>query len=261
MKNRKKYLQSVYIIIMLIGVVFIIISVTTENEYLESLFQNFSTELLGVVFIFLLINYFLINDEWQLTEQVKKLIEQNENDKQIYAEDFFSQNNIFSKIEESVYDDVKSIKVAGYSLTRLTRQNTGFFSRLIEKGVDFEFIILDYTDKNVINQISKRTSDNLTKDLWKTRLKDAHSMIIAIRNSLNAKGKVDARFIPYVQGFGIMFINRFDDNNDCFVTMYPHKSGAMEPAFRINNRTDPYWYNFFKDQYEIFWGSSKEIEP
>jgi uncharacterized membrane protein len=257
MRTRKKYLLAVYIIIALIGIISFILSYYTNDPFWESIYQNFFSEFLGVVIIFFLINYFLTNDEWELSSQVQKLIEQNRRNNTPSPSHIFKEEFIPHNVPDSEYENIKTIYVSGYSLSRLTRQKTHLFSTLLKKGVDIKFVILDYKNKTVINQISERTSENLTEDLWKTRLKDAHSLIKAIQKTPDSKGATELRFIPYVPGFGLLILERYDGNHDCFTIIYPHKSGHVEPAFKVNSMNDPKWYSFLKQQFDIYWESSR----
>lgn len=256
--DKKKYLIAVYIIVTLIGIIFLITAYYSKSDYWVSVFQNFSTELLGVVFIFFLINYFLINDEWELTAQVKKLIEQNTKNKFSTPSEIFDLSNLPHNVEDSLFENAKNIFISGYSLSRITRQKTNLFSKLLEQGVNIHFIMLDYKDKEVLNQISLRTTDNFTKNFWKTRLIEGHSIINAINHNAQTSGVLKLRFIPYIPGFGLMLIERNNGNNDCYTIIYPHKTGHQEPAFKVNNSTDDYWYTFFKQQFDILWESSRE---
>lgn len=258
-KERKKFIASVYLIISLIGVIFFILSYFIESRYWEAVFINFSISLISVVFIFFLINYFLVNDEMDLIDQNKLLISQLKSSKVISASEFFSSSFIPHNVNEINYENAKNVYISGYSLSRITRLNTTLFISLLEKGVNLNFLMLDYKNNEVLNQIVKRTTSNYTKVFWKNRLIEGETLI-KILNSPKITGKINFGLHTYVPGFGQLIIERHNGNNDCYIILYPHESGHVEPAFKVNNGKDEFWYNFFYEQFKLMWDSSKKIK-
>ncbi len=79
----------------------------------------------------------------------------------------------------------------------------------------------------------------------------------AIANTPGSIGKVEIGYLPYVPSFGLVIIDPDQPHGTCFVELYHHRSAEPNPAFELRASEDPFWYNFFVNQYKILWESCR----
>ncbi|MCP4423301.1 MAG: hypothetical protein GY803_02295, partial [Chloroflexi bacterium] len=76
-KQKTRYLWAIYWLILLVAVILGLLGFTLgdrEGRNWGEILLSLSTELLGVFVVFALVNYFLIGDDWDLSERVRKLL-------------------------------------------------------------------------------------------------------------------------------------------------------------------------------------------
>ena len=74
-KQKLRYLLAVYLVVALAAIILGLIAFNQKNVTWQALLLNLSTELLGVVLVFLLVNILFLLGDWDLSDQVKELVQ------------------------------------------------------------------------------------------------------------------------------------------------------------------------------------------
>lgn len=262
-KQKIKYINLVYIVITLISVIFWvlgnesfkIIEVQATRDTLASL----STELLGVVLVFFIVNYLFTLDEWDLGDKVDKLVSKLESEEKVLAQIFFHK----APNLETLIKEADRIDLCGVALGSTIDTNLSFIRDRIRSGSIVRILVIDDTKENLY--ISAQRSEGIDKEYYRKKILSTFHNLDYLQNSTtktkdqNYKGSLQVRLLPYPPSFGLKLFEE-EEKGICAVEIYPHHVGwGSPPNFSLDKESDSEWYDYFKQQYEAMWARGKEF--
>ena len=134
--DRKKYLLAVYLVVAGIAVILGLIGVNNADGSLKDILINLSTEFLGVVLIFFLVNRLFLVDEMNTNSRIDSLLQRIEADT---ASIRGIENN---ESLEKLLANRKVISLLGWSMiTPLSRHSSALIHN-IKMGLPLESLLL-----------------------------------------------------------------------------------------------------------------------
>ncbi len=90
-QRRSKYLIAVYLLVTVGAIALLLIGVNyTKDPIWQGIWINLATGLLGVTFLFFLVDRFFLADEWGLSDRIDQLVQRLELSDRPSAQDFFT---------------------------------------------------------------------------------------------------------------------------------------------------------------------------
>ena len=257
-KRKTRYLVAIYMILAFIAIILALLAFRRSGDAWQSILLNLSTELLGVVFVFLLVNYFFMVDEWSLADRVQQLISQL---------DFMQTPSVSQVFQEmptldAYFDSAKSIDLLGTTLTSTINRHFSKLRELLNNGSQIRTILID-PNSYAIEMASIR-SDTNAKAYYQSQLLSAFRDIEYLQSSMDGyvedsklDGGFSARVIPYAPSFSIIGVNSSEPDGIIIVELYAHKKISKSVIFVLSPNRDKEWYKYFLDQFEMMWQDAK----
>jgi hypothetical protein len=248
MNDRKKILNLGYIVIGLIAIILFLLNhfVVPDSSPWKNIASNLVTELIGAFLIYLFISKALINEEWQLAEQVKRLINPHmriSQDRQQFDKELASGDDI---------------RILGISLSNTTKTYQSLLQQRLDEGANIRVIVLKDSDE-LLKELSLRSDNNAPNPKrWKRNIKNTKELIRDMREYAKNNGTIKLRSVPYIPSFGLTLVNPTKKNGYCFVEIYHHKSRDVNPNFFVDPVENKPWFTYFVEQFELIWLSSDE---
>jgi hypothetical protein len=188
----------------------------------------------------------------RLTEESRDLTSRYVN-KKVRASDFFLSDH---KLTEKDLASATKIYFLGKTLARTTREFMHITSQRLVAGADIRYAILDSKSESVLHEAVLRSYD-APIEYWRNSLQMVEIVIQATARAPGSKGKVEVGYLQCVPAFGIIMVDPEEPHGFCLVEVYHHKSPEVGMVFELRAKEDPYWYNFFKRQFDILWRSCR----
>jgi len=191
--------------------------------------------------------------------RIEKLSEEGRNlalrylSKKIYASDFFLSERRLSAKELSA---ANTIYFAGKVLARTSREFMYVLGKRLAAGATIRFLILDPESEAVLQQAVLQSFE-APIEFWRDTLKTTETVIEALAKAPDNKGKIEIGYLPYIPSFGLSLIDSDQAHGLCFVELYQHRSAEPHPTFELRASDDPYWFRFFKEQFDKMWESAR----
>ncbi|MBD3338194.1 MAG: hypothetical protein GF353_03760 [Candidatus Lokiarchaeota archaeon] len=259
-KLRLKYMIAIYTIIASLSIIFWILAYFSSNDIFQATLINLATELLGVVFIFFIVNYLFSMDEWDTSERIDRLLEKLEKDKNTSSKDFFVKKpSIDDLIKESKYIDL-----CGVTLSTTIDSHLSLIRDAIRNGVHLRVLIMELNDETL--KVASRRSEEDDEPYYKKKLDSAiHNLEYLYNNSSivssEYKGKIEIGFLNYPPSFGMKIFKKNEQEGISQIEIYPHHVGWGEPPiFSLNSETDDEWYSYFQEQFDAMWGNKEQYK-
>lgn len=264
-RQKSRYLFAVYLVVAFIAIILALVAFQRGNDTWQSLLLNLSTELLGVVFLFFLVNYFFLLDDWNLSEQVEELLKQLElRDHPIATQFFRPMPDITPYINQSI-----QIDLCGVTLSSTTRKHLIHLHERLWEGCNIRLLIIDPDSTVAIETASSRSSLGTVPTYQKaleTTLQDAERLLQRWSNHKNdiestMKGSVSLRLMPYLPPFGIQAFKTSKLDGTMFIEIYPHQTPTKSAIFELTSQRDGDWYEYFTVQFDKLWNDAKPWSP
>jgi hypothetical protein len=263
-RQRARYLLAVYLIVAFIAIILGLIAFNRGTDAWQSLLLNLSTELLGVVFVFFLVNYFFLLGDWDLSERVERLVKRLELRDRPTATGFFAPiPSIDSHIEKAT-----RIDLCGVTLSSIMRKQKTNLHGCLWAGCNIRLLIIDPDSpaleeadyRSDLGTVStyRRALDTTFQDIehllrkWDSQRDDTETSML---------GKLSVRLLPYLPPFGIRSFDANQPNGTLFVEIYPHRTPSKSPTFELTAQNDGEWYQYFVTQYDRLWENARPWEP
>ncbi len=172
---------------------------------------------------------------------------------EVFARDFFWQEG--KKVTKEALKNADDIYVVGMLLSRTTREYLALFGDRVEAGANLKFVLLDYENTELMNIMPGRSYGTQTSDQLQQRIKQSVLHIKDIPNSPNPSGTVQIGLLPYFPSFGMWLIDPDKAHGKIMVEMYHHRTPERQPMFTLQADEDAYWYNQFREQFDLLWES------
>lgn len=170
------------------------------------------------------------------------------------AADFFSTEK---RLSDRYFSSADTIFLLGMTLGRTSREYMYVLSERLVAGAKIRVVILDQKEDDLLKQLSLRSSGKTSAEYWRSRLQTVETVIRVIADTPNAKGTIEVGYLPYIPSFGFAMIEPDEQSGSCFVELYHHKSAKPNPTFFLRCSSDPDWYRFFREQFEVLWESCR----
>ncbi|MDH5508354.1 MAG: hypothetical protein OEZ02_14110 [Anaerolineae bacterium] len=248
MQQKKRTLSLVYFSVLLIAVASGIYSFYNQDViYFSGFALNLATELIGAFVIYIFVQLFLIGDEWDLAEQVRKLI----NPSMVLSQELQRYDLEFQNSQD--------IWILGITLGTTIKKNQSTLQRQVAQGASLRIILLK-DEENLLNELSLRSENNNNPGHWKSEINNTRNRIKGITSHINKGGSVDLRCVPYIPSFGIILVNPKSKSGYCYVEMYHHKSTQTNPNFVIRKNENEKWFYYFVEQFTNVWHSCELLD-
>ncbi|MGH2532373.1 MAG: hypothetical protein ACRDJW_08705 [Thermomicrobiales bacterium] len=159
------------------------------------------------------------------------------------------------------------VYIVGMILNRTVRQYLAPFGDLLAAGADLRFVMLDYENDSLLNLLPARSYGNMPREWWKNQIQNTEVHIENIPTSRvppdpAGAGSITIGYLPYLPSFGMWLLDPDTQHGQIVVEIYHHRSAEPNPTFRLRADQDPYWYSFFRTQFQLMWESCESpIHP
>lgn len=191
----------------------------------------------------------------EATNETRELV-QRKLSQQIRASDFFLSEK---KLSPEIFSAANTVFLLGFSLARTIRDYHHVLGQRLAIGANIRVIVLD-PDNETLLQIVAQESVTASAEHWHNTIKTTTAFIGIIEQERNRKGKLELGYLPFPPAFGLIFIDPYEPHGFCIVDIYHHKSTAPNASFRLSAANDPFWYNFYREQFESAWQSCRKKE-
>lgn len=258
-RQNAKYLIAIYTIVASLAIILWLVANITTNDTYQATLLNLSTELLGVVFIFFIVNYFFSLEEYDTNQRIDKLLGVLEREKSLQAKDFF----VGKPTLENLIEDATAIDLCGVALATTIDSNLSAIKSALKKGIPIRVLVMG-REENVL-KIAANRSELDDRPYYENKLQSTiHNLKILNRYASSHSQKVNLRvgFMSYPPSFGIkLFHNEGGVKGSCIVELFAHHVGwGKPPIFSLDKRDDSEWFGYFQRQFEAMWQKSTEFD-
>ena len=188
----------------------------------------------------------------KLSEEGRNLISRHLSGK-IRADDFF---RVERGLSDQTFASAATIFLSGITLTRTAREYMYVLGQRLATGAYIRIMITDPSIEPVLRELALRDGD-LTDEQYRTRLQAVEAVIDIIAKTPSSKGGLEIGYLPYVPTFGLVMTDPDQPHGFCSVELYHHRSTEPNATFELQASDDPFWYKFFRQQYEILWSTCR----
>lgn len=196
----------------------------------------------------------------EATTETRELV-QRKLSQQIKASDFFIAEK---KLSPEIFSAANTVLLLGFSLARTIRDYHHVLGQRLAAGANVRVIMLDPDNEPLLQIVAQETltasSVTASAEHWRNTIQTSVAFIGIIEQERNRKGKLELGYLPFPPAFGLIFIDPYESHGFCIVDIYHHKSTAPNASFRLSAANDPFWYNFYREQFESAWQSCKKKE-
>jgi hypothetical protein len=164
-----------------------------------------------------------------------------------------------------------SIDICGVTLTNTINTQFAVLRERLKAGGNLRFLIID-PESQAIDMSAQRSVNPKDTIYYQRRLESTFADLTYLykfnedlKSSLkkdNAVGSISVRLLSYAPSFGIISLDEKAKQGIVRVEIYPHKFGfRTPPSFVLTPDNDKEWYNYFIEQYEQMWKTSKPWDP
>lgn len=266
-KQKVRYLLAIYGIILAVAIIIAVVVLFTQSEAAERITEwrgfwlNISTELIGAVAVFIIVNILFLLDDWDLGERVTQLLNRLERERPT-AEKFFHK---LPDLEPHIHD-AQQIDMAGYTLTSAINKHLSSLRERLAQGARVRILIVDPALKltrDALIAANPYLDITYSQKRVEATFQDLNYLFEKQQNLIQAgaKGSLEVRLLPQPLGTGIYGFNVDLDNGKYFIEMYPPVASGGTPSFTLVQNTDEQWFNYYKFQFEEIWKTAKPWEP
>lgn len=259
-KRKSRYLLAVYLVVASIAIITALVGINYCEGSFQSILLNLSTELLGVVLVFFLINRLFLLEDWNVSEHIEKLIAvlKSEPDAESILRDRRASTNLVKSASQA-----KEIWVCGYSLIALTNTCEGFFVERLADGCSLRFLLLnpECDATRMLDGLITPRSGELPGDI-----RSVLARLGRIQTSADSatRGQLEIHLLKTAPTFSLIIVDPGRPSGWVHVEPYPSYHGVPldvgRPHF-ILTQSRGRWYRFFCDQFQRLWNDPVYSEP
>ena len=243
MMDRKKYLLAVYLVVAGIAVILGLIGINNADGSLKDILINLSTEFLGVVLIFFLVNRLFLVDEMNTNSRIDSLLQRIEADTTSIRG---IENN---ESLEKLLANRKVISLLGWSMiTPLSRHSSALIHN-IKNGASVRIVVID--PESTARELL-RTPNRITHsfDAFCGYVSDIQKEVI------NATGSFEIRVLNWIPSCSLVLLDPLNADGYTRVTIYPPLPSAPvgeRAHFLLSSTHDKRWHSSYVNQFEKIW--------
>ncbi|MCB0032470.1 MAG: hypothetical protein KDE51_00505 [Anaerolineales bacterium] len=269
-KQKLRYTFAIYTIILSIAVILALIvffypfATTPRGQNWQAFWLNISTDFIGVVVVFFIVNVLFLLDDWDLSERVDALLKKL-NQTKPSADQFFLQKR--PELDDYIRQ-AKQIDLCGVTLTSTINKQLGNLRQCLGSGGRLRVMVIDPASA-ALGMAADRGEQTKSKAIqyYTKRIDATFNDLVYLHENLKLiegnSDQIEVRLLPYPPSFGFYGFE-IPPNNSCFIVeYYPHHSlgHGVTPSTTLTRENDAYWYNFYKQQYETMWERATIWEP
>ena len=252
-KQKSRYLLAVYLVVTVIAILLSYVAFNRTTDTWQAMLLNLATELLGVVFVFFLVNYFFLIDDWSLSEQVQALIARLSMNQTPSARDFFLAE---PHLSDQDFAAAQTIYLSGFTLYRTTREYISVLTERLQDGAQLRVMVVDLDSEGMIEQIVAMSLAS-SPDQWRSTIRTTQNFLNAAAQNPENLGQIEVGYLPFAPSFGLQLFDPDEPQGYGYVEIYHHKTVERNATFRLSAADDPEWYSFFRQQYDLLWQSCR----
>lgn len=263
-KQKLRYLLAIYLVVTLAAVILGFIAFSQKDTTWQALLLNLSTELLGVVFVFLLVNVVFLIGDWDLSDQVAELMQKL---KKPSAKDFFQKAPSPEELNGYI-QKAKSIDLCGLTLTATLNRTFSDLRQRLFDGADVRIMIIASIPET-LHWAAKR-SESGSVEYYENRLEASLREIEYLHKNWQdynkthktKAGKLSIGLLTYTPSFSLLGFQSVNNERVLIVEMYPHHKGyEATPHFWLTPENDGTWFDYFATQFEEMWKKTTPWMP
>lgn len=253
--QKKRYLFAVYIILALLAIIIGLVAFNRSEDYWQAILLNLSTELLGIVFIFFLVNYFFALDEWSLSDRAEKLIASLELLERNSSRDYFLENLSGEQQQElnSKIEKAKDLLIIGVTLKTTLDLYYPLFEQKLRHG-DTIKIVLEAPDSHASQMTVKRRYRSISPSSWRTEVEETLQGLEKLKTETG--GKLEVRIIDCHLTHGAILTDKDTPNGLLFIWYYGFKTKKENQPKFLLYPSDRHWYDHFNQEANEVWKTS-----
>lgn len=255
-KRKVRYLLAVYLFLTAIAIVFALVGVNYSQDPLQSLVLNLSTEILGAVLVFFVINRLFLIEDWEMSERLNELADRLEQRSSfLFGREFRESEKI-----EQVLKDSSKISLLGYSLVRFIRMFRDTLTEQVFKGAQLRIVVIDPESK-----AAELIRENLATSEFQRDIETSLEYIkhIIEQGQERGKGRVEVRSINWIPSCAMIIIDPDKPTGYLSVGIYPpyyELSPQDRAKFKLTPLGDERWYKKYCAQYEQLWHQAQPVD-
>jgi len=174
------------------------------------------------------------------------------------ADDFFEPD--FPNLRPYL-ESAKHICVTGTTLYLFTVMYAGTLQKKVLDGYELCFVVVN-PDGPGVETILARSSIFPTISVVRQELCRTLDNLKALTDLQTRQGQVQVRLVDYDPTLGMSLMDAKQPDGVIVAGIYPQRmSWEIEPTFELNRSRDPYWYQFFLEQFDQMWASAMPWSP
>lgn len=256
---------TIFLVAVLLAVGVFNYMIETQDRLTEfaSFLLSLSTELLGTVLVFFLVNRYFMQDDWDLSQQVKTLVEKLQQQKP--STDNFFENKLPPMDELVKKSD--HIDLCGVTLTSTINKQLGNLRNSLMEGAHVRILLINRSAQALNNAAFRAEYEgDQSVDYFRKKHEATINDLIYLHNKLESiegnKGKLEVKLLSYAPSFGLFSFDCQKPDGTIMVEFYPHH-GSFEttPVITLKNRLDSIWFAYYQKQFEDMWQHASAWNP
>lgn len=251
-----RYLLAVYLFLTAIAIILALVGVNYSQDPLQSLALNLSTEILGAVLVFFVINRLFLIEDWGMSERLSELANRLEQ----HSSFFFGREFRESEAIEQALRDSSEVSLLGFSLARFIRTFRDILTEQVSRGAHLRIVVVDPKSKAAELICENLATSEFQRDI-ETSLEYTKGIIE--QGQEKGKGKVEVRFVNWIPSCAMIVVDPDKSTGYLGIGIYPpyYESSPQDRAkFKLTPLGDERWYRTFVDQYEQLWRRAKPVD-
>ena len=251
-KQKQHFTLIIYLFVASLSFIIALVSINYFAGTIQAILINVSTELLGVVLIFFLVNRWFLTDSWDTTERIDALVSRLE-----------KQNHLLKGEEddtsfEKLIAGSNIINLLGYSFVNVLRNRRKLIEKQLHEGVQIKVLLID--PDSIAGGLS---SENTIMGDLKHDVKISLSIIRELQTEpRKSKGSIEVRLLNWIPSCGLIITDPDHPKGQVWVTIYPIYPSAPlseRPHFVLKRLEEEYWYRVYVHHYEKLWEMGLEL--
>lgn len=263
-KYKKRLTLSVYLFLTALAFIFALIGLHYfhSSQPTQSLFINLSSEIAGVVIIFLIVKHlFLLSAESDINSELK-FIKDGINEK--FNPLFWSQS-FDDKFDLSYYlHNVNSIYILGLNFKAYLKKYRKEFAKFIRDGKNIKILLTDIDSPagDLVRNVSYSNEDWLSEGR-----RDVINSINEIKGEIlksgKAKGSIELKVIPWLFSCSMIMLNYRKKGIIAKITINPLSInlpfGDIQEhiSFILTQEQYSKEFNYYKKNFDLLWDDDK----
>jgi hypothetical protein len=171
----------------------------------------------------------------------------------VSAKNFLKTHN---GLKEDFFFSATEIILTGVTLQYRVKQLTNVLEERLKVGAAIKLVLVEPNESNLV-QMRIRGWGEASIEYYKGLIESTITQIDVIASNPLNKGRVEVGFVPFYPSIAFQAIKAESGDEKCWVNILSHKTTKPTPAFILQKSTDPDWYSYFYEQFNLLWQSCR----